>query len=72
MSNSQSSREEKLITPSYYDRTTQSIKIADRKVKIWGSLPKLNENEKLVRTTQSICPYCYALLPAVILERDGK
>ncbi|MEM0085826.1 MAG: radical SAM protein [Zestosphaera sp.] len=72
MSNSQSSREEKLITPSYYDRTTQSIKIADREVKIWGSLPKLNENEKLVRTTQSICPYCYALLPAVILERDGK
>jgi uncharacterized radical SAM superfamily Fe-S cluster-containing enzyme len=62
----------KLITPSYYDRATRTIRIADREVKVWGSLPKLKEGEKLVRTTQSICPYCYALLPAIIFERDGK
>ncbi|MEO3993165.1 MAG: radical SAM protein [Desulfurococcaceae archaeon TW002] len=72
MGDSQDSEGGKLITPSYYDRTTRTIRIADREVKVWNSLPKLNESEKLFRITQSICPYCYALLPAIIFERDGK
>ncbi|MEM1623728.1 MAG: radical SAM protein [Sulfolobales archaeon] len=48
------------------------IKIADRVVAVGGPIPKLKGGEKLVRYTNSICPYCNALLPAVIVERDGK
>ncbi|MEM0065647.1 MAG: radical SAM protein [Sulfolobales archaeon] len=48
------------------------IKIADRVIAVGGPIPKLKGGEKLVRYTNSICPYCNALLPAVIVERDGK
>ncbi|MCD6428846.1 MAG: radical SAM protein [Desulfurococcales archaeon] len=46
--------------------------IADREVKVSRELPKVREGERFIRYTQSICPYCYALLPAVIVEREGK
>ncbi len=48
------------------------VVIADRKIPIGGPLPKLREEEKLINYTQSICPVCYRLLPAVVFERDGK
>ncbi|MEM2499492.1 MAG: radical SAM protein, partial [Sulfolobales archaeon] len=48
------------------------IKIADRVIAVGGSIPKLKGGEKLVRYTNSVCPYCNALLPAVVVERDGK
>ncbi len=32
----------------------------------------MKEGEKLIRYTQSICPYCYALLSAVLVERGNK
>ncbi|HDN75907.1 MAG TPA: radical SAM protein, partial [Acidilobales archaeon] len=48
------------------------MRIADREVRVGGPIPKPREGEKFIRYTQSICPYCYALLPAIIVERDGK
>jgi len=57
---------------SSYDAKRRVIKIADREIRVGGPLPKTRPNEKFVRYTQSICPYCYALLPAIIVERDGK
>ncbi len=48
------------------------IEVAGRKIKVGGPRPILREGEKLVRTTQSICPYCQRLLPAIIFEREGK
>ena len=57
---------------SEYDPVRGVIKIAGREVRVGGPIPKLKEGEKLVRYTQSICPYCYSLLPAVIVEREGK
>ncbi|PUA33676.1 MAG: radical SAM protein [Zestosphaera tikiterensis] len=61
-----------LIRPSSFDVRSKVVRIADKEVRVGGPLPKVREGEKLVRYTQSICPYCYALLPAVIVERDGK
>lgn len=34
--------------------------------------PSLKGGEELLSITQSVCPYCYRILPAVIVERDGK
>ena len=48
------------------------MRIADREIKVGGPLPKPRKGERLHRVTQSICPYCYRLLPAIIVERDGK
>ncbi len=64
--------EHKLIKPSAFDPTKGVIRIADREIRAGGPLPKPREGEKLVRYTNSICPYCYALLPAIIVERDNK
>ncbi|MEM3849492.1 MAG: radical SAM protein, partial [Zestosphaera sp.] len=64
--------EESLINPSHYDPDRRVIRIADREVTVGASIPSPREGEKLLRITQSICPYCYALLPAVIIEREGK
>ncbi|MGC9181530.1 tetraether lipid synthase Tes [Thermogladius sp.] len=35
-------------------------------------IPRLRQGEELVSTTMSVCPYCYRVLPAVLVERDGK
>jgi uncharacterized radical SAM superfamily Fe-S cluster-containing enzyme len=35
-------------------------------------LPKIREGEELLAITQSVCPYCYRILPAIIVERNGK
>ncbi len=61
-----------LIRPSIFDLNSKIIRIADREVRVGGPLPKVRDGEKLVRYTQSICPYCYALLPAIIVERDSR
>ncbi len=55
---------------SRYDGST--IRIADRTIKVGGPVPQLRDGEKLVRRTQSLCPYCQRLLPAIIVEREGK
>ncbi len=62
----------KLIRPSFYDPQRKVIRIADREIRVGGPLPKPKEGEKFFRYTQSICPYCYRLLPAIIVERGGK
>ncbi len=57
---------------SSYDPVRRIVRIADREIKVGGPLPKPRKGERLHRVTQSICPYCYRLLPAIIVERDGK
>jgi len=61
-----------LSAPGKFDPKTRTITIAGRVIKIGGALPPLKNGEKLIRYTQSICPYCYRLLPAVITERENK
>ena len=35
-------------------------------------IPRLRTGEELLSVTTSVCPYCYRVLPAVIVERDGR
>jgi len=35
-------------------------------------IPKLKQGEEVLSVTTSVCPYCYRVLPSVIVERDGK
>jgi len=60
----------RLAEPSKYEDGL--VKIAGREIKVGGPLPKLKEGEKLLRVTNSLCPECYRLLPAVVFERDGR
>ncbi|MCY0850164.1 tetraether lipid synthase Tes [Sulfuracidifex metallicus] len=59
-----------LSAPSSFNEG--AVKFGDREIKIGGPLPKLSSNEKLVRLTHSLCPACYRLLPATILEKENK
>jgi uncharacterized radical SAM superfamily Fe-S cluster-containing enzyme len=61
-----------LVKPSEFSAAEGTIKIADKVIRVGGPLPRVREGEKLVRYTNSVCPYCGALLPAVVVERDGK
>jgi len=66
------SESRKLLRISKYDPEEGSIFIADREIRVGKKLPKVREGERFIRYTQSICPYCYALLPAVIVEKDRR
>ncbi|MDT7867503.1 MAG: radical SAM protein [Acidianus sp.] len=48
------------------------VEIAERKIPIGGPIPPLREGEKHLNFTTSLCPVCMRLLPARVLERDGK
>ncbi len=61
-----------LMKVSEFDPVRRVVRIADREIKLGGPIPKVKEGERLIRYTQSICPYCYRLLPAVVVEREGK
>jgi uncharacterized radical SAM superfamily Fe-S cluster-containing enzyme len=49
----------------------QFFEVAGKEIYIGGPRPQLRESEKLVRHTSSICPECYRVLPAILVERDG-
>jgi uncharacterized radical SAM superfamily Fe-S cluster-containing enzyme len=61
-----------LVKPSEFSAAEGTIKIAGKVIRVGGPLPRVREGEELVRYTNSVCPYCGALLPAVVVERDGK
>jgi len=46
--------------------------LSKRPGEISYTLPKLRSGEEVLSLTTSVCPYCYRVLPAVIVERDGK
>jgi uncharacterized radical SAM superfamily Fe-S cluster-containing enzyme len=50
----------------------REIEFRGRKIGVGGPEPKLKSGEVAKRRTQSLCPECYRLLPAVVFERDGK
>jgi len=57
---------------SSFDRERRVVKIAGKEIKVGGPTPPVKKGERLIRYTQSLCPYCYRLLPAVIVERNNK
>jgi len=44
----------------------------DKIVKVGGPIPPVKDGERLIRYTSSLCPHCFRVLPAIIVERDGK
>ncbi len=48
------------------------ISVAGRDIPIGGPTPDVREGETLLRRTLSLCPDCYRLLPAIVVEREGK
>jgi uncharacterized radical SAM superfamily Fe-S cluster-containing enzyme len=63
---------EKPITVAVVDKEKHVIYVGKRSIPFGGPLPKVNEGEKIVRYTSSLCPYCFRLLPAVVIERENK
>ncbi len=61
-----------VLRASEFSSSEGIIRIADRTIRVGGPIPKLRSGEKLVRYTNSVCPYCGALLPAVVVEREGR
>ena len=49
-----------------------SIETSKRVGEVSFKLPSIESGEELVSLTQSVCPYCYRVLPAVVVERKGK
>ncbi len=60
------------LRPSMTEQEEMEVEISGKKIKIGGPLPKLKEGEKFLKYTNSLCPQCYRLLPAIVFERDGK
>ncbi len=48
------------------------IKLTKKAGEVSFTLPKINRGEELITITQSVCPYCYRALPAVVVERNGR
>ncbi len=61
-----------LTRASEFSPSEGLIRIADRTIRVGGPVPKLKSGERLVRYTNSVCPYCGALLPAAVVEREGR
>jgi uncharacterized radical SAM superfamily Fe-S cluster-containing enzyme len=54
------------------DKEKQVIHVGKRIIPLGGPLPSMNEKERVIRYTSSLCPHCFRPLPAVIIERDNK
>ncbi|MCS7111437.1 MAG: radical SAM protein [Ignisphaera sp.] len=48
-----------------------TVSVGKRVIHVGGQLPPLRDREKLVRYTSSLCPNCFRVLPAVIIERES-
>ncbi len=46
--------------------------VGKRTINIGGPIPNLGNNEKLIRYTSSLCPHCFSILPAIIVDRENK
>lgn len=62
----------KPLVVANYDRDRNVVLVGKKEVKIGGSIPGLRDGEKLVRYTSSLCPYCFRILPAIVIERNGS
>ena len=54
------------------DKEKQTIYVGKKVIPLGGALPSINEKERVIRYTSSLCPYCFRPLPAIIIERDNK
>jgi len=63
---------DKLAVVAKYDKDRNIVLVGKKEINIGGSAPSIRDNEKLVRYTSSLCPYCFRILPAAVIERHGS
>ncbi|MEM0026589.1 MAG: radical SAM protein [Ignisphaera sp.] len=63
---------EKPMIVANIDREKNVVYVGKRVIPLGGFVPSVRNDERLIRYTSSLCPYCFRLLPAVIIERDNK
>ncbi|MEM0500743.1 MAG: radical SAM protein [Ignisphaera sp.] len=51
-----------------FDRT---VNVGRRSIHVGGRLPQVKHNEKILRYTSSLCPNCFRVLPAIIVEKEN-
>lgn len=51
-----------------FDRT---VNVGRRSIRVGGRLPQVKHDEKILRYTSSLCPNCFRVLPAVIVEKEN-
>lgn len=51
-----------------FDRT---VNVGRRSIHVGGQLPQVKHDEKILRYTSSLCPNCFRVLPAVIVEKEN-
>lgn len=54
-----------------FDESSKTVKVGKRVIQIGGPAPQIKEHEKLIRYTSSLCPSCFRVLPAIIIERGN-
>ena len=63
--------EPKVVSTLDRERNIVYIHDVGKSIGIGGPLPTIKDGERLVRWTSSLCPYCFRILPAVIVERES-
>ncbi|MEM0489844.1 MAG: radical SAM protein [Ignisphaera sp.] len=55
-----------------YDKERNIVYVGKKEIVVGGPLPQLDSDERLIRYTSSLCPYCFRILPAIVIERNGS
>ncbi|MEM4513088.1 MAG: radical SAM protein [Ignisphaera sp.] len=55
-----------------YDKERNVVHVGKKTLHVGGPIPSTNSSERFLRYTSSLCPYCFRILPAIIVERDGS
>ena len=63
---------EKPMIVANIDKEKNVVYVGKRAIPLGGFVPNVKDGERLIRYTSSLCPYCFRLLPAIIIERDNK
>jgi len=63
--------EPKVVSTLDRERNIVYIHNVGKSIGVGGPLPTIKDGERLVRWTSSLCPYCFRILPAVIVERES-
>jgi uncharacterized radical SAM superfamily Fe-S cluster-containing enzyme len=55
-----------------FDKSSNIVNVGKRFIHVGGPIPQLKNNERLVRYTSSLCPHCFRVLPAIIIEKENS
>lgn len=62
---------DKPVVVANYDKHRNVVLVGKKEISVGGDIPTVKDGEKLIRYTSSLCPYCFRILPAAIVEKEG-